>query len=45
MIEKVYRVIIRHEKGGERKMEEILIPAAVAALGAIYYGMNPALLL
>jgi len=25
-------------------MEEILIPAAIAALGAIYYGMNPALL-
>jgi len=41
MIEKVYRVIIRHEKGGERKMEEIIVPAAVAALGVTFYGMMP----
>jgi hypothetical protein len=27
-----------------RNMEEILIPAAVAALGATYYGMMPYIL-
>jgi len=27
-----------------KNMEEILIPGAVAALGAIYYGMAPHLL-
>ena len=30
--------------GGEKNMEEILIPAAVAALGATYYGMMPYIL-
>jgi hypothetical protein len=30
-------------KGGDKDMEEIMIPAAIAALSAIYYGMNPLL--
>jgi hypothetical protein len=29
--------------GGDKGMEEIIIPATIAAISAIYYGMNPLL--
>jgi hypothetical protein len=30
-------------KGGEKDMEVIIVPATIAALSAIYYGMEPLL--
>lgn len=31
-------------KGGEKNMEEIIIPGAIAAASAIYIGMKPYIL-